>query len=209
MWNFHWKLTGWAGLFASIFGLVSVGSVSAGHSLEDVAERIEDKTDDLQDVIEDHFERSPNYRVLAPIACRLERNAEELDEAIEDCHWSCAQDLLTRMHADVHSLAELVAVQDPCHVSVRSMSKAAGLITEIDGTICHLEQDLWQVAPPVVVPPVPTDPARYPAYRLPNQVWPRQFFGIGPTPRTNGRDETDSRSEPRWGTRFPLSVRRG
>jgi hypothetical protein len=152
--------------------MVSGSSPAWGaHSLERQAECIENKTDDLHDLIDDDFERSPDYRFLCQTAGRLDQMAEDLDEKIEDEEFGCAGGLAARIASQAHMLEGLISRQPACHVPPPAVARAACLAREIAAESSQLAAALQGVSTfptgPVVNPGWPSGPViqPYPVYR--------------------------------------------
>jgi hypothetical protein len=155
--------------------LLGSNTAWGGDPLERQAECIEDKTDDLHDLIDDDFERSPDYRFLCQTAGRLDQMAEDLDEKIEDQDFGCASGLAARIASQAHMLEGLISRQPVCHVSPRAIARASCLAREICGESGQLAATLQGVGSipsgPVVDPGWPSGPIiqPYPVYR---PSWP-------------------------------------
>ncbi len=169
----------------------------AGHPLERQAECIENKTDDLHDLIDDDFERSPDYRFLCQTAGRLDQMAEDLDEKIEDEEFGCAGGLAGRIASQAHLLEGLISRQPACHVPPQAVARAACLTREICAESSQLAVSLQGLSSfptgPVVNPGWPSGPSiqAYPVYR---PIWPQR------DPRLQ-RGWPPQRS---WGTEGPI-----
>lgn len=163
------KLFAFGALAALTVGFGWATPASANHSLECLAERIENKTDTLEDVIEDRFERSPNYRWLERLSCRVEEWAEDLDEAIEDCDWLAANSITCQLRTSLGQMNELVGCQDVGFVPPHAVARATRLIFEINAMLDTMDAGLANVTA-VVAPPV----HRHPVFRRPiyQPGWP-------------------------------------
>jgi hypothetical protein len=189
----------------------AASSALADHPLERQAECLENKTDNLADVIDDNFDDSPDYRFLCRTSVQLDNWAEELDDDIEDGDWMCAQRLASQIACESRNLESIIARQPTCHVPPRAMQRALCLVREVSiesnqlgsaiGSILTGSAPIAGPVSPVgpispVLPGYPPNPIfqPYPVYR---PSWPGhgdpRFFRGGPrqnpwdgTPNGNG-----------------------
>jgi hypothetical protein len=179
------KARGWtSGFWSTVvgLGLISPAGISlAGHPLERQAECIENKTDDLEDLIDDDFDRSPDYRFLNATAERLDQWAEDLDEAVEDGELGCAIGLASRIAAQAHQLGGWIGRQPPCHVDPRAVGRGIELVSQIEMEAGGLSVALQGGNQPSLGLISPS-PNPYPVYR---PSWPVRDPRFDRDPRFN------------------------
>lgn len=178
----------------------ATGSVLADEPWEDLSDRIEDKTDDLADVVDDDFRRSPDYRFLKQTADRIESIADDMDDDVDDEDWSCALEKIARLQGDLAMLQSVLAEQDVCRVRPKSMQKAmmlsadaiektaclAGMLSNMCGVpvLMPVQRGTYPLSTPQnseepIIVPVPPEPG-YPILR-PNV--PMRPVPVVPSPR--------------------------
>ncbi|MBY0586313.1 hypothetical protein K2X85_04000 [bacterium] len=173
-----------SGIVGTLVGVWLVGGAStvawANHPLERQAECLENKTDNLADVIDDHFDDTPDYRYLCQASVQLDDWAEELDDEIEDGDWACAQRLVSQIACESRNLEGAIARQPACHVPPRAMSRAQCLVREVSIESSQLSSSIASLMGEVSLPINPVGPTgpwvgpnpnvpRYPVYR---PSWP-------------------------------------
>lgn len=114
----------------------------AGHTAEGIVERIEDQTDELFDLMDDDFERSPDYRRLVHVARQLERIGDNLEEAVDDEDVHAAFTFLASLESELHCLRDAIAVQQACWIRPQSIHRALCLTREIHSAAHELQEEL-------------------------------------------------------------------